>query len=305
MAEFSIIDQYFKRASKSDVSLGIGDDSAIVTPAPSQQLVICTDTLVAGRHFPTDTSAHAIGWKSVAVNLSDLAAMGAKPHSILLALSLPTVDHGWLAGFSQGLFDCCDQFVVSLIGGDTTQSSQLTITVTALGWIEHGQAIIRSGAQVGDYICVSGQVGDAAFGLQHPGHALQQRLDYPTPRCNLGQQLKGLASSMIDVSDGLAQDLGHILKASNVGAKLQLDQLPIDESLKKLEKQQAWHYALAGGDDYELCFTISPQNFEKLLRQQLDVPLTIIGKITQQTGLSFVYMGENHPLAVQGYQHFA
>ena len=239
MAEFSIIDQYFKRASKSDVSLGIGDDSAIVTPAPSQQLVICTDTLVAGRHFPLDTTAHAIGWKSVAVNLSDLAAMGAKPHSILLALSLPTVDHGWLASFSQGLFDCCDQFGASLIGGDTTQSSQLTITVTALGWIEHGQAITRSGAQVGDYICVSGQIGDAAFGLQHPGHALQQRLDYPTPRCNLGQQLKGLASSMIDVSDGLAQDLGHILKASNVGAKLQLDQLPIDESLKKLEKQQA------------------------------------------------------------------
>lgn len=305
MAEFSIIDQYFKRASKSDVSLGIGDDSAIVTPAPSQQLVICTDTLVAGRHFPTDTSAHAIGWKSVAVNLSDLAAMGAKPHSILLALSLPTVDHGWLASFSQGLFDCCDQFGASLIGGDTTQSSQLTITVTALGWIEHGQAITRAGAQVGDYVCISGQIGDAAFGLQHLGHPLQQRLDYPTPRCNLGQQLKGLASSMIDVSDGLAQDLGHILNASKVGATLQLEQLPIDQALKELDLRQIWHYALAGGDDYELCFTISPQNFEKLSRQQLDVPLTIIGKITQQTGLLFEYMGENYPLQIHGYQHFA
>jgi thiamine-monophosphate kinase len=231
MAEFSIIERYFKRTSKSDVSLGIGDDSAIVTP-PSQQLVICADTLVAGRHFPLDTSAHAIGWKSVAVNLSDLAAMGAKPHSILLALSLPTVDHDWLAGFSQGLFDCCDQFGVSLIGGDTTQSTQLTISVTALGWIEQGQAITRAGAQVGDYVCISGQIGDAAFGLQHLGHPLQQRLDYPTPRCNLGQQLKGLASSMIDVSDGLAQDLGHILNASKVGATLQLEQLPIDQSLK-------------------------------------------------------------------------
>lgn len=305
MAEFSIIDQYFKRASKSDVSLGIGDDSAIVTPAPSQQLVICTDTLVAGRHFPLDTTAHAIGWKSVAVNLSDLAAMGAKPHSILLALSLPTVDHGWLAGFSQGLFDCCDQFGVSLIGGDTTQSTQLTISVTALGWIEQGQAITRAGAQVGDYVCISGQIGDAAFGLQHLGHPLQQRLDYPTPRCNLGQQLKGLASSMIDVSDGLAQDLGHILNASKVGATLQLEQLPIDQSLKELDLRQIWHYALAGGDDYELCFTISPQNFEKLSRQQLDVPLTIIGKITQQTGLLFEYMGENCPLQIHGYQHFA
>ena len=305
MAEFSIIERYFKRTSKSDVSLGIGDDSAIVTPPSSQQLVICADTLVAGRHFPLDTTAHAIGWKSVAVNLSDLAAMGAKPHSILLALSLPTVDHDWLAGFSQGLFDCCDQFGVSLIGGDTTQSTQLTISVTALGWIEHGQAITRSGAQVGDYICVSGQVGDAAFGLQHLGHPLQQRLDYPTPRCNLGQQLKGLASSMIDVSDGLAQDLGHILNASKVGATLQLEQLPIDQSLKELDLRQIWHYALAGGDDYELCFTISPQNFEKLSRQQLDVPLTIIGKITQQTGLLFEYMGENCPLQIHGYQHFA
>ena len=305
MAEFSIIDRYFKRTSNTDVSLGIGDDSAIVTPPLTQQLVICTDTLVAGRHFPLDTSAHAIGWKSVAVNLSDLAAMGAKPHSILLALSLPTVDHDWLAGFSQGLFACCDQFGVALIGGDTTQSTQLTITVTALGWIEQGQAITRASAQVGDHICVSGQVGDAAFGLQHLGHPLQQRLDYPTPRCQLEQQLKGLASSMIDVTDGLAQDLGHILKASNVGAKLSLDQLPIDTSLKELDLRQAWQYALAGGDDYELCFTISPQNFEKLSRQQLDVPLTIIGKITQQTGLLFEYMGENCPLQIHGYQHFA
>jgi thiamine-monophosphate kinase len=305
MAEFSIIDQYFKRASASDVSLGIGDDSAIITPPSSQQLVICTDTLVAGRHFPLNTPAHAIGWKSVAVNLSDLAAMGAKPHSILLALSLPNVDHQWLAGFSQGLFDCCDQFEISLIGGDTTQSSQLTISVTALGWIEHGQAITRAGAQVGDYICVSGQIGDAAYALQHLGHPLQQRLDYPAPRCHLGQKLKGLASSMIDISDGLAQDLGHILKASKVGAKLLLEQLPVDDTLRQLSLQQAWHYALSGGDDYELCFTISPQNYEKLSGQQLDVPLTIIGEITQQTDLLFEYKGEIHPLPAHGYQHFA
>mgnify|MGYP003599228345 FL=1 len=305
MAEFSIIDQYFKRASASDVSLGIGDDSAIITPPSSQQLVICTDTLVAGRHFPLNTSAHAIGWKSVAVNLSDLAAMGARPHSILLALSLPNVDHQWLAEFSRGLFECCDQFGVALIGGDTTQSSQLTISVTALGWIEHGQAITRAGAQVGDYICVSGQIGDAAYALKHLGHPLQQRLNYPTPRCHLGQKLKGLASSMIDISDGLAQDLGHILKASQVGAKLLLELLPIDDTLRELSLQQAWHYALSGGDDYELCFTISPQNYEKLSGQQLDVPLTIIGEITQQTDLLFEYKGEIHPLPAHGYQHFA
>ena len=305
MAEFSIIEQYFTRPFTQQDDIGIGDDSAILTPPTNQQLVICTDTLVAGRHFPLETSAHAVGWKSVAVNLSDIAAMGAKPHSILLALSLPNIDHDWLQGFSQGLFDCCDRFGVALIGGDTTQSAHLTITVTALGYIESGQAICRSGARAGDYIVVSGQVGDAAYGLQHLGGALQSRLDYPTPRCELGQTLKGLASSMIDVSDGLAQDLGHILKASNVGAKIFLDQLPLDTALQALPNQQKWQYALAGGDDYELCFTISPQNYEKLLQQQLNVNITMIGLITQATDLIFEHDDQNHPVQFHGYQHFA
>lgn len=305
MAEFSIIDTYFNRQINSSVDLGVGDDSALLTPPPNQQLVICADTLVAGRHFPLDTNPHAIGWKSVAVNLSDIAAMGAKPQSILLALSLPQIDHDWLKGFSQGLYDCCDQFGVSLIGGDTTQSPHLTISVTALGWIETGQAVTRSGAQVGDYVCVSGQVGDAAYALQHLGHPLQKRLDYPTPRCQLGQKLKGLASSMIDISDGLAQDLGHILKASHVGATLDLNQLPIDAALKKLQQEKQWQYALAGGDDYELCFTISPQNYEKLLQQQLDVNISKIGQIDQKTELTFVQNGVDHSLQFHGYQHFA
>ena len=305
MAEFSIIEQYFTRPFTQQDDIGIGDDSAILTPPTNQQLVICTDTLVAGRHFPLETSAHAVGWKSVAVNLSDIAAMGAKPHSILLALSLPNIDHDWLQGFSQGLFDCCDRFGVALIGGDTTQSAHLTITVTALGYIESGQAICRSGARAGDYIVVSGQVGDAAYGLQHLGGALQSRLDYPTPRCELGQTLKGLASSMIDVSDGLAQDLDHILKASNVGAKIFLDQLPLDPAVQALPNQQKWQYALAGGDDYELCFTISPQNYEKLLQQQLNVNITMIGLITQATDLIFEHDDQNHPVQFHGYQHFA
>lgn len=305
MAEFSIIEQYFTRPLAQQGDVGVGDDSAILTPPAQQQVVICTDTLVAGRHFPLETSAHAIGWKSVAVNLSDIAAMGAKPHSILLALSLPSIDHDWLKGFSQGLFDCCDQFGVALIGGDTTQSPHLTITITALGYIESGQAICRSGAQVGDYVVVSGQVGDAAYGLQHLGSALQSRLDYPTPRCELGQSLKGLASSMIDVSDGLAQDLGHILQASHVGARIFLDQLPLDPALQVLSDQQKWQYALAGGDDYELCFTITPQNYEQLLQQQLNVKITIIGRITETAGLAFEYDGQNHPVQFYGYQHFA
>src|SRR5574344_23226 len=305
MAEFSIIDTFFNRKNANSVDLGVGDDSALLTPPPQQQLVICADTLVAGRHFPLDTNPHAIGWKSVAVNLSDIAAMGAKPHSILLALSLPQIDHDWLKGFSQGLYDCCDQFGVSLIGGDTTQSPHLTISVTALGWIDTGHAIPRSGAQVGDYICCSGQVGDAAFGLDHLDHPLKQRLDYPTPRCQLGQQLKGLASSMIDVSDGLAQDLGHILKASQVGACIELSQLPIDAALTELPQQKQWQYALAGGDDYELCFTISPQNYQQLLQKPLNTPIHIIGKINNQNRLSFEQNGVDRSLHFHGYQHFA
>ena len=305
MAEFSIIDTYFNRPHQADVDLGVGDDSALLTPPPHHQLVICADTLVAGRHFPLDTTAHAIGWKSVAVNLSDIAAMGAKPHSILLALSLPQIDHDWLKGFSQGLYDCCDQFGVRLIGGDTTQSPHLTLSVTALGWIETGKSVLRSGAQVNDLIVVSGTIGDAAYGLQHLGHPLQQRLDYPTPRCELGTMLKGLASSMIDVSDGLAQDLGHILKASNVGAKIDLSRLPIDNALKVLSDQKQWEYALAGGDDYELCFTISTQNYQDFLQLQPNVKTTIIGKITQQCELTFEKDGLDHPLQLNGYQHFA
>ena len=305
MAEFSIIDTYFNRKNANSVDLGVGDDSALLTPPPQQQLVICADTLVAGRHFPIDTNPHAIGWKAVAVNLSDIAAMGATPHSILLALSLPQIDHDWLKAFSQGLYDCCDQFGVSLIGGDTTQSPHLTLSVTALGWVDIGQAVPRSGAKPGDLVCVSGTVGDAAFALQHLGHPLQQRLDYPTPRCQLGAALKGLAHSMIDVSDGLAQDLGHILKASQVGARLQLENLPISPALQALDDAQKWQYALAGGDDYELCFTISPQNYEKLLQKQLDVSISMIGTIQQQDGLTFEKDGIDHLFQFNGYQHFA
>ena len=305
MAEFSIIDTYFNRKNVNSVDLGVGDDSALLTPPPQQQLVICADTSVAGRHFPLDTDPHAIGWKSVAVNLSDIAAMGAKPHSILLALSLPQIDHDWLKGFSQGLYDCCDQFGVSLIGGDTTQSPHLTITITALGWIETGQAVTRSGAQDGDLICVSGTVGDAAFALQHLGHPLQKRLDYPTPRCQLGEQLKGLASSMIDISDGLAQDLGHILQASDKGASINVDQLPLSDALQQLPKKEKFQYALAGGDDYELCFTISPHNYQLLKQQNLDVNLTIIGQITKNLGLTFLQNGVDYSVQFHGYQHFA
>ncbi|TCM68671.1 thiamine-monophosphate kinase [Acinetobacter calcoaceticus] len=305
MAEFSIIDTYFNRRQNTAVDLGIGDDSALLLPPAGHQLVVCTDTLVAGRHFPLDTPAHAIGWKSVAVNLSDIAAMGATPHSILLGLSLPDAEPDWLQGFSDGLYACCDQYSVNLIGGDTTQSPHLNLTVTALGWVKNGQAVMRSGAQVDDLVVVSGSIGDAAFALQHLGHPLQKRLDYPTPRCELGALVRGLASSMIDISDGLVQDLGHILKASQVGAHIELNQLPIDPVLQALDPQVRWQYALAGGDDYELCFTISKDNYQHLLEQQPNVATTVIGRIQAETGLVFTHNGQTQALHLNGYQHFA
>lgn len=306
MAEFSIIETYFNRRQASHhVDLGIGDDSALISPPPQHQLVICADTLVAGRHFPLATAAHAVGWKAVAVNLSDIAAMGAKPHSILLALSMPQMDHDWLQGFSDGLYACCDHYGVELIGGDTTQSPHLTLTVTAMGWIEQGKAVRRSGAQVGDLIVVSGTIGDAAFALDHLGHPLQQRLDYPTPRCELGLLLKDLASGMIDISDGLVQDLGHILTASKVGAQVELSQLPVDPVLQTLPEATRWQYALAGGDDYELCFTISSHNYQKLLDLQPEVRTTVIGNIQSESNLNFTLNGRVQSLQLHGYQHFA
>lgn len=306
MAEFSIIETYFNRQRAShQVDLGIGDDSALISPPPQHQLVVCADTLVAGRHFPFNTAAHAVGWKAVAVNLSDIAAMAAKPHSILLALSMPKIDHEWLQGFSDGLYACCERYGVELIGGDTTQSPHLTLSVTAMGWIEQGKAILRSGAQVGDLIVVSGRIGDAAFALDHLGHPLQQRLDYPTPRCELGLLLKDLASGMIDISDGLVQDLAHILTASAVGAQIELNQLPVDPVLQALPEMVRWRYALAGGDDYELCFTISSHNYQKLLDLNPIVNTTVIGSILAEPGLRFTLDGRVQSLELHGYQHFA
>lgn len=304
MAEFSIIDRYFNRQPSQAVELGIGDDSAVLNVPVAHQLVTCTDTLVAGRHFPVDTDAYAVGWKAVAVNLSDIAAMGATPHSILLALSLDRVDEDWLQRFSDGIYACCAQYGVNLIGGDTTQSPHLCMSVTAMGWVPVGQAVPRSGAQVGDLIVVSGTVGDAAYALRHLGHPLQRRLDYPTPRCELGRLLCGLAHSMIDVSDGLAQDLGHILNASQCGARIELEQLPLDPVLQKLPLLERCDYALSGGDDYELCFTISKSNYQKLKQLELNVNITVIGQIEAEPGLRCYQNSQLQSIQVHGYQHF-
>lgn len=314
MAEFSIIRQYFQSLTSQSLTsphtqdVGIGDDCAVTSLPQDMQLVSCVDTLVAGRHFPLDTSAHAIGWKSVAVNLSDLAAMGAEAHSILLALSLPKIEDAWLAEFSRGVADCCKKYNVQLIGGDTTQSPTLTISITALGWIQTGQAILRSGAQVGDLIVVSGEIGSAAYALRHPKSTLQTTLDYPQPQLALGQSLVGFASSMIDISDGLAQDLGHILSASQVGAEIQLEQIPIANELAQLSIDQRFADVLAGGDDYQLCFTISPDHFQRWQAQSAQramTPVTIIGQIQQDMACHYFYQNQKFTPKESGYQHFA
>lgn len=304
MAEFSIIKRYFQSLTSQNIAVGIGDDGAVINPPYNQQLVTCVDTLVAGRHFPLDTSPHAIGWKSIAVNLSDLAAMGAKPHSILLALSLPNIDESWLAEFSRGIADCCRKYKVQLIGGDTTQSPTLTISITALGWINTGQAVLRSGAKVGDLICVSGEIGNAAYALKHPQSDLKTTLDYPIPQVELGQALSSYASSMIDISDGLAQDLGHILTASQVGAVLQLAQIPIADELKALDLTEQMGYVLAGGDDYQLCFTITPKDLTEFQRTH-KTKLYVIGEIVQELGCQYHYHDKIFYPQSLGYQHFA
>lgn len=312
MSEFCLIAQHFAAATAAhcDTVVGIGDDAAISQPPVGCQLVSCLDTLVAGRHFPLSTSAFAIGWKSVAVNLSDLAAMGATPYAILLGISLPSADEVWLGEFSRGLGAICQQFGVQLIGGDTTKSDTLTISVTALGWVPNGQAICRHGAQVGDVVCVSGEIGSASYALQQVLRGrpsdLQDALDLPVPRVALGQALRGFASSMIDVSDGLAQDLGHILAASDIGAVINLAKIPTHPLLQTLPNPEKWQYQLNGGDDYQLCFTIACDKLAEFeqMHSELSQHIYPIGEIIAGSAMQLFDGQTRVHLTIQGYQHF-
>ena len=313
--EFEIIARYFTRPTEDpDVLLGIGDDAAVVQA--SGPVVIATDTLVAGVHFPDALGGDAVGYRVLAVNLSDLAAMGAEPRWYTLALTLPKVDEEWLEGFAAGLFRLADRHRVSLVGGDLT-SGPLTATVQLLGTDRTGHLLTRAGAHPGDDIYVTGSLGDSAAGLallregvadaSKEHRALRDRFLRPTPRVAEGLALGGLASAAIDVSDGLVADLGHLCKASGCGAVIDVEQLPLSAELLSLfPPQAAQAYGLSGGDDYELCFTAAPaqaQAIEQAL-EPLGAGVHPIGQLTEDPGVTCRRGGEPFMPPSRGYAHF-
>ncbi len=319
MSEFSLIQQYFERltVNRDDVELGIGDDCALLHPAANDIMAVSIDTLVEGVHFFADVDPESLGHKSLAVGLSDLAAMGAKPAWFTLALTLPEANETWLQHFSQGLAKLANKHKIQLVGGDTTKGP-LTISIQVHGFVKQQQALRRSNAKLGDMIYVSGHLGDAGAGLQLQLKRLndthlnsddkayfQQRLQRPTPRLALGQDLLGLATAAIDISDGLLVDLMHILDKSGVGARLSLDNLPLSPSLAKLNHKVAQTLALQSGDDYELCFIVPPQHYAEV-EQRFKGQVTRIGMITDDDGL--FYIDDNNQLIEltgTGYDHFA
>jgi len=318
MKEFQLIRQIqrettvsFSTGSDSGVKLGIGDDAAVLELPAGQHLVAATDTLNAGIHFPIETSAYDLGYKCLAVNLSDLAAMGAIPRWALLSLSLPAADPEWVRSFTAGFKSLAQVHGVTLVGGDTT-SGPLSISLTALGFIEPGRQLTRSGARPGDLLVVSGTLGGAARALQLllAGEPADERhlLDRPQPRVKLGQALPGYASACIDISDGLLADLGHVLEASGCGARVDIENLPQAASLAALEDEARWKCQLSGGDDYELLFCLPPDH-KALLEtwsQQLDIRLSIIGVLEEDEGIRcFSPDGSLFDTQRAGFEHFS
>lgn len=322
MGEFELIRKFFQRPVRRS-PLGVGDDCALLAPAPGMQLAVSTDMLVEGRHFFADVHPKLLGYKALAVNLSDLASSGAKPLAFSLALSLPRADASWCQAFADGLFALAEQHDCELVGGDTTQGP-LNICITIFGEVPAGQALLRSGAKPDDDIWVSGTLGDARIALdallrQHalPAPVLaqaRQRLEQPTPRVALGMALRGIASSCLDVSDGLLGDLNHILEASNVGARIDanitrsLMQARRHPMMAALAVSRIDACTLAGGDDYELCFT-APSGAQAAVRQaaaQAGVPVTCIGRIEAERGIRVMAPGgQQLPLRFASFDHFA
>jgi len=319
LSEFDLIKKYFTRPTRpgSGVQLGVGDDCALIGPVADQSLAISTDMLVEGRHFLPDEDPASLGHKALAVNLSDLAAMGAKPLGFTLALALPDADEAWLDAFARGLFALADAEQIELIGGDTTRGP-LNICITALGTVSPLAALRRDGARAGDDIWVSGNLGDARLGLEILTNNLSlsdelmtialQRLHQPSPRVALGQALRGIASAAIDVSDGLIGDLGHILQRSSVGATIEAACLPVGAALRSQGEQTQLEFALTGGDDYELCFCAPPVQKEKVMAaaSKAGVTVTRVGKIEATNGLHIVdAAGHKINLRSHPFDHFA
>jgi len=322
-SEFELIARHFTRPARRAV-LGVGDDCALLNVSPGHELAISTDMLVAGTHFFPDTDPQRLGYKALAVNISDIAAMGAKPTSALLSLALPAADDAWVAAFAQGFYALADAHGVELIGGDTTrvpQGGALAINVTILGEAPAGQAIRRSGAKVGDEVWVSGSIGDAALGLNVLKGEVQLdapardycvgRLEQPTPRVALGLALRGVASAMLDLSDGLAGDLAHIAKASGVAAVINVDALPLCAAVRAQTRELALRCALAGGDDYELCFTApaAARAQVEAAGRAAGIAVTRVGRVQAADAklppVSYVdAAGAPLDLRLSGYDHF-
>jgi thiamine-monophosphate kinase len=297
LGEFDLIERFFKTgadslctSADSAITLGIGDDCALIKTPANEEIAITSDMLVEGRHFFAGADPELLARKALAVNLSDLAAMGAKPLGFTLAIALPKADEAWLKPFSKGLFATAKEYSCPLIGGDTT-AGPLTISITAFGSSPSGKAIRRSGAKAGDDIWVSGSLGDARLALAALRHEIilpsedlrqiEHRMHQPSPRVDLGMQLRDVASAALDISDGLLGDIRHILKQSKVDAQVNLDKLPKSSTLQKQDASIQNLFAACGGDDYELCFTAHPSQREKIqaISKTLNLPLTLIGEI--------------------------
>ena len=312
-SEFEIIERYFKKKMKQ-TALGIGDDAAIINVQKNHQLVISSDMLIETIHFLKNTNPSHLGWKSLAVNLSDIAAMGAKPKWATLSISLPKINHVWLKKFSEGFFKCANQFGIDLVGGDTTKGP-LSISITIMGEIKKNQSLLRSGAKINDDIWVTGQLGLASMGLASLQKKLKlaprlnakciKALEMPTPKVLLGYHLSRYTNSCIDISDGLIQDLNHILKASKVGATLLLNDIPCE---KFIHTSKQYQFVLNGGDDYELLFTAPKKNrsYIKKIAKKTNTVVNIIGAITYKKDLKIVNaQGKSLTFDLMGFDHFA
>lgn len=319
MDEFELIERFFPRigAVRADVALGVGDDGALLRVPEGAELVAVVDTLVAGRHFPPGTDPQSIGHRALAVNLSDVAAMGATPAWATLALTLPSADAAWLEGFARGFHELALAHGVALVGGDTT-AGPLTISVQVLAHVPRGTALRRGGAADGDLLAVTGTLGDAGAGLAlatgglravsvEAARELVRRFEYPTPRVEFGIAARGIASAAMDLSDGLAGDLPKMARASGLGARVEVERLPLSQSLSSaVSGEQARAWALGAGDDYELLVAVPPRHFDALAARarQLNLRFTAIGELRRGNAVSWTLHGAEFRPPIQGFDHF-